>query len=170
MKRILAALLIAALCLTAAFAMADTYSDDGSAIYYDTPYTGKTTESNVALRASAYARGQIIDTLRKGVRLTVTGAKYASDGTLWYQAETTSRKSGWVAADQVTFEETASQGGGLLDSLFGTGYASYIGNVNTHVFHLPGCRVLPKRENQTGFSSRQQALAEGYRPCGICKP
>ncbi|MCR4708486.1 MAG: hypothetical protein K5746_11135 [Clostridiales bacterium] len=172
MKNWLILLLVALLVFTSAVALADTYSEDGSTLYYDTPYVGKTAEADVVLRGSAYSRGSIVDTLRKGVKLTVTASKYASDGTLWYQAETTSRKTGWVPADQVVFEDTESRSSGsFLDGLLGgRGYGSYIGNINTHVYHLPICRVLPKEENRVYFDSAVQAVGEGYRPCGICKP
>ena len=169
MKKWLVVLLAALLVMTASFAAADTYSEDGTTLYYDTPYVGKTAEADVILRASAYARGQIVDTLRKGVKLTVTASKYASDGVLWYQAETSSRKTGWVMADQVVFEDAGSQNGGFLAGLYG-GYGSYVGNVNTHVYHLPTCRVLPKEENRVYFNTSVQAVSEGYRPCGVCKP
>lgn len=174
MRKWLTVLLTVILVMTASFALADTYSEDGSTLYYDIPYVGKTAESDVVLRGSAYSRGSIVDTLRKGVKLTVTASKYANDGTLWYQAETTSRKVGWVLADQVTFEDTSAQvaSGNLLGGILGgyTGYGSYIGNINTHVYHLPNCRVLPKEENRVYFSTSVQAVGEGYRPCSICKP
>lgn len=167
MKKILILLLAALMLLTACAAMADTYSEDGSTIYYDAPYTGKTAEAGVKLRESAYASGKIVAELRKGVKLSVTAATYAKDGTLWYAAETTNRKTGWVPADQVTFEETASSGSSLFG---GITYGSYIGNVNSHIYHLPTCRALPNRENQVPFSTKYQAVSEGYKPCKICKP
>ena len=80
MKKWLIVLLAALLAMTASFALADTYSEDGTTLYYDTPYIGKTAEADVVLRGSAYARGTIVDTLRKGVKLTVKASKYASDG------------------------------------------------------------------------------------------
>ncbi len=46
----------------------------------------------------------------------------------------------------------------------------YIGNVNSHIFHLPACSSLPTKKNQIIFHSRQEAIAAGYRPCGRCKP
>lgn len=172
MKNGLILLLAALLVFVSACALADTYSEDGSTLYYDTPYVGKTAEADVVLRGSAYSRGVIVDTLRKGVKLTVTASKYASDGTLWYQAETSSRKTGWVMADQVTFEDTASRSSGNLlgNLLIGLGYGSYVGNANTHVYHLPTCHVLPQAENRVYFDSAAQAVSQGYRPCGICKP
>lgn len=165
MKKILFLLLAVVMLVSCSLAMADTYSEDGSTIYYDTPYIGKTAESDVTLRASAYSRGKIVDTLRKGVKLTITAAKYDKDNVLWYAAETTSRKTGWVQANLVTFESStnAANSGNYL-------YASYIGNVKTHVYHLTGCRVLPNPENRVMFNSSLDAIMEGYRPCGICKP
>lgn len=50
-------------------------------------------------------------------------------------------------------------GGG---SLSGTGSADtgyYIGNVNTHKFHLPSCGTLPAEENRIMLASREQAIA-----------
>ena len=151
-----------------------TYSNnDASYIQYDNAYIGKTIEGNVILRTSAYAKGQIIDTLKKGIKLYVNGAKYDADGVLWYEVSTTCRKDGWVLADSVGFEEQADA---RYDSMLGSigsllsGGSSYIGNVKTHVYHLPGCRVLPNPENRTYFENKRQAEREGYRACGVCKP
>ena len=48
--------------------------------------------------------------------------------------------------------------------------AGYIGNVNSQKFHLPTCSNLPKEENRVYFTSRDEAVASGYEPCGSCKP
>ncbi|MGN0706471.1 MAG: ComEC/Rec2 family competence protein [Faecalibacterium sp.] len=45
---------------------------------------------------------------------------------------------------------------------------AYIGNVNSHKFHLPTCPNLPAEKNQILFSSYEEAVAEGYTPCGTC--
>lgn len=47
---------------------------------------------------------------------------------------------------------------------------SYIGNVNTYKFHLPSCHTLPMEKNRVYFSSRDEALEEGFTPCGNCMP
>lgn len=44
----------------------------------------------------------------------------------------------------------------------------YIGNVNSHKFHLPSCSGLPAEKNQILFSSYEEALAAGYTPCSNC--
>lgn len=46
----------------------------------------------------------------------------------------------------------------------------YIGNVNSHKFHHSWCSYLPDQENQIVFSSREDAIAAGYDPCGRCYP
>lgn len=48
--------------------------------------------------------------------------------------------------------------------------ASYIGNLNSQVFHLSTCANLPAEQNRIYFSSAQQALDAGYTPCGNCDP
>ena len=46
----------------------------------------------------------------------------------------------------------------------------YIGNVNSRVFHREDCGGLPDEKNQVRFESREEAVAEGYTPCGRCDP
>jgi len=46
----------------------------------------------------------------------------------------------------------------------------YIGNLRSHVFHLPTCPNLPAEKNQTLFDTRDAAVEAGYRPCGNCHP
>lgn len=46
----------------------------------------------------------------------------------------------------------------------------YIGNVNSHKFHLPICGSLPAEKNRVYFSSRDEAVSAGYEPCKNCNP
>ncbi|KNZ68658.1 DNA internalization-related competence protein ComEC/Rec2 [Thermincola ferriacetica] len=46
----------------------------------------------------------------------------------------------------------------------------YIGNRNTHKFHLPSCSYLPNPENQVIFKTREAAISAGYVPCKKCYP
>ncbi len=46
----------------------------------------------------------------------------------------------------------------------------YIGNKNSKKFHLKDCSSLPKENNSVRFKTREDAVNEGYIPCGICKP
>lgn len=46
----------------------------------------------------------------------------------------------------------------------------YIGNKNTHKFHLPSCSGLPDQANRIIFHSRQEAVQAGMTPCSRCNP
>lgn len=45
---------------------------------------------------------------------------------------------------------------------------TYIGNIHTMRLHVDGCSSLPTGKNQIIFHSYQEAMAEGYAPCGNC--
>lgn len=45
---------------------------------------------------------------------------------------------------------------------------TYIGNTKSHKFHLPTCSSLPEPQNQTSFSSYDDAIEAGYSPCSRC--
>lgn len=47
---------------------------------------------------------------------------------------------------------------------------TYIGNKNSKIFHTDICTGLPKKQNQTIFSSKEDALNAGYRACRSCNP
>lgn len=46
----------------------------------------------------------------------------------------------------------------------------YIGNKNSHKFHLPTCRHLPDDKNRIYFKTKDEALKAGYTPCKVCNP
>lgn len=50
--------------------------------------------------------------------------------------------------------------------------ASYIGNKNTKKFHRPDCGSAKQiaQKNVISFSSREEAVNQGYQPCKRCKP
>ena len=47
---------------------------------------------------------------------------------------------------------------------------SYIGNLNSKTFHKVSCSSLPMEENRIYFTTREEAVAAGYTPCGRCDP
>ena len=49
---------------------------------------------------------------------------------------------------------------------------TYIGNSNSHKFHHPSYKSVSKmsEKNKVTFSSRQEAINQGYTPCKICNP
>ena len=51
--------------------------------------------------------------------------------------------------------------------------ASYVLNTNTKVFHTPDCASAAQtseKNRQTFTGSRDELMAQGYEPCGRCKP
>lgn len=48
------------------------------------------------------------------------------------------------------------------------GKTVYIGNVNSKILHLESCASLPKEQNRIYFDSYEEAISQGYRPCGKC--
>ncbi len=50
---------------------------------------------------------------------------------------------------------------------------TYILNTNNHKFHLPSCSVassIKDTNKETFQGTREEVLAQGYEPCGKCKP
>nr|WP_295001818.1 thermonuclease family protein [uncultured Methanobrevibacter sp.] len=58
------------------------------------------------------------------------------------------------------------------ESTSSSGSASYIGNANSGKFHDPSCSSVSKMSdgNKVFFSSRNDAVNQGYIPCKICNP
>jgi len=46
----------------------------------------------------------------------------------------------------------------------------YHGNVKSGAFHAPSCRHFNCKNCTRTFTSRNEAVAAGYHPCGDCKP
>ena len=49
---------------------------------------------------------------------------------------------------------------------------TYIGNSDTHKFHLASCTYVSKMNdaNKVYFNTRQEAITAGYTPCKKCNP
>jgi endonuclease YncB( thermonuclease family) len=50
------------------------------------------------------------------------------------------------------------------------GVMVYHGNINSMVFHQPICKDYNCKNCTAVFNSREEAIRQGYRPCGSCKP
>lgn len=48
----------------------------------------------------------------------------------------------------------------------------YVASRNTGIFHKPSCKwaKMIDQKNKMEFSSRDEAVSEGYRPCKVCWP
>ncbi|MDC3237147.1 hypothetical protein OAT93_00230 [bacterium] len=44
------------------------------------------------------------------------------------------------------------------------------GNTETQVFHKPDCNFAESINCTAVFNTRDDAIKEGYKPCGVCKP
>ena len=45
-----------------------------------------------------------------------------------------------------------------------------VGNPVSMVFHRDGCRLYEPGKASPTFINADEAVGEGYRPCGVCKP
>ena len=48
------------------------------------------------------------------------------------------------------------------------GESQYIGNKNSKKFHRPSCKNLPAEKNRVYLNSRDEAIEQGFSPCGNC--
>jgi hypothetical protein len=70
---------------------------------------------------------------------------------------------------EAAYSEAAPQHLGSTGALDG---CSYIGNSNTHKFHVPSCSYVEKikPEHKVCFSSAGDAVSAGYDACKKCRP
>lgn len=56
-------------------------------------------------------------------------------------------------------------------SVFSPALASdYLGNPKSMKFHYADCRTIKHPERFVEFSTREEAIDEGYVPCKVCNP
>lgn len=48
--------------------------------------------------------------------------------------------------------------------------AEYRGNIRTKKFHRLSCRYANCPNCRAKFATREEAIAEGFDPCGVCDP
>lgn len=69
---------------------------------------------------------------------------------------------------QVAATETDDGNGQQVKPTAATG--EFHGNVNSHKFHRPGCQHYNCKNCTAIFGAKEDAVAAGYSPCGICRP
>ena len=47
---------------------------------------------------------------------------------------------------------------------------AYVLNTKSMKFHYPSCSGLPTKNRADTIAIRDELIAQGYSPCGICKP
>ena len=48
--------------------------------------------------------------------------------------------------------------------------SKFIGNTGTLVFHSSGCKYSKSKKCTAVFTTSEEAIQAGYKPCGTCKP
>lgn len=100
--------------------------------------------------------------IKKTVKLVVQPAKSGSSA-----SDSSSNN-----ADSST-SDTGSNDDQISDSGSTNATGNYIVNTNTGKFHIPSCRSVSQMSEKNKMpttKTREQLIAEGYSPCGNCKP
>ena len=92
----------------------------------------------------------------------------SADPTMPASADSSSPASASITVDSpaLTSDNAAATATAASDSE----KASYIGNAKSKKFHRLTCPALPDEKNRVAIDTRDDAIAAGYSPCGICKP
>lgn len=80
-----------------------------------------------------------------------------------------------TSSSYTSSSSSSNSGGSYSSSSFSsssTGSAAYVASANSHKFHYPSCRWGKKisDSNKVTFSSRSDAISQGYEPCKVCQP
>lgn len=89
-----------------------------------------------------------------------------------YRTDTMGTVVAYTDGKDLRFE---TEKGGISSATYSSGEtaaAGYVGNKNSHVFHLPSCGGVKSmnEKNKVIFSTREDAVNAGYTPCGSCNP
>ena len=134
------------------------------------PFLAQTGETAVNVRAEMDAKSRKVGRLERGQNLTVIYADLNKSNEMWYAVELEDGTKGFVRSDLLVKSETMDSMRAANQPTDEEAAMEYIGNRKSKKFHVTSCRTLPKENNRTYFSSRDEAIAGGYEPCGNCKP
>lgn len=90
----------------------------------------------------------------------------------------TEKSDGFVSADDFA-SGTKELGGNTSRSnpvptpIIDDENVTYVGNASTRKFHYPTCKSVASMKSKNKvplYGSREDAIADGYQPCGSCKP
>ncbi len=76
----------------------------------------------------------------------------------------------WNAAPSDTWKAGEPVGSGANKAKQGEKKITYILNTKSKKFHKPSCDSLPAENRKDSTQSRKEIVAQGYAPCGRCKP
>ena len=133
------------------------------------------TENHVMYRVTPYYEGDNL--LANGVQIEALSVEDGGDGIMFNVYVYNSQPG--IEIDYATGEswledesDTQAPDAQTSAAPSETG-ASYVLNTNTKVFHTPDCASAAQtseKNRQTFTGSRDELMAQGYEPCGRCKP
>ncbi len=98
-----------------------------------------------------------------GSNLDISTGNASAIGKSTDKSPTSSKNEGTQIKDDTSKNDTDKNTTGSTGT-------SYIGNINSHKFHVTSCSSLPAEKNRVYFKSREEAISKGYEPCKRCKP
>lgn len=134
------------------------------------PFQAETGELAVTVRSGLSAKSAAVGRLERGEQLTVCAAAMNGAGEVWYAVELADGTQGYVRSDLLLSAQEAEAARAANPAPQEPAQRQYIGNRNTKKFHLPSCHTLPAEKNRVYFSSRDEAVDQGYVPCKNCDP
>jgi DNA-entry nuclease len=109
--------------------------------------------------------------VQPGVTIDYATGESALDGTATSTDDTVPPSATDGASEQATSSPT--QEPAVTVEVTSGEIQDYVINENTGKFHYPGCSSIAdiKSENRRDYTgTRDELIADGYQPCGRCKP
>ena len=173
MKKLLAVWLVLMFVFAGAACASGLTIEDGSSLLEELsqfPFSAQTDETAVNVRAQTDAKSKKVGRLERGEELTVIYADLNEKGEMWYAVELEDGTKGFVRSDLLVKSQEMTVMRAAYQPTQEQAEMEYIGNRKSKKFHKTSCRTLPKENNRTYFTSREEAVNGGYDPCGNCNP
>ena len=135
------------------------------------PFYAQTNELAVNLRMEMDKDSVSVGKLERGQELTVLSAALNDTGEVWYQVMLASDGTiGYIRSDLLIPSAQIQTEIAQYQATAETTQGEYIGNKKSKKFHRTSCHTLPKETNRVYFSARDEAIEDGFDPCGNCHP
>ncbi len=82
-------------------------------------------------------------------------------------AEPKEIKSSGISSEKINLDGSEPEKQKIIDSI--NSDIQLVGNTKSNVFHNLDCKFSKSKNCTALFSSKEKAIQEGYKPCGICK-
>ncbi len=84
--------------------------------------------------------------------------------------ETVTKSDESVETESIETKITQTQSEDSIPDKIIENHPKLFGNTGSYIFHSPGCKFSKSKKCTSLFNTREEAIQEGYKPCGICKP